>query len=79
MPAIRPNYLGDAEGYDLKMLIEGARISREIFAQAPFAAYRGEEIFPGRSAAKRCRSRNVRAPQGRDDLSPGRHLPHGPR
>ena len=49
--AIEPNYLGDRDGYDLKMLIEGARLSREIFAQAPFAPYRGEEIFPG-SAAK---------------------------
>ena len=49
-PAIQPNYLGDAEGHDLAMLIEGARISREIFAQAPFAPYRGEEIFPGPAA-----------------------------
>ena len=49
-PAIRPNYLGDAGGRDLAMLIEGARISREIFAQAPFAPYRGEEIFPGPAA-----------------------------
>ena len=45
--AIAPNYLSDAEGHDLRLLIEGARISREIFAQAPFAPYRGEEIFPG--------------------------------
>ncbi|MGH8171896.1 MAG: GMC family oxidoreductase [Rhodanobacteraceae bacterium] len=49
-PAIQPNYLGDAEGYDLKMLIEGAHISREIFAQKPFTAYRAEEIFPGAGA-----------------------------
>jgi len=48
--AISPNYLGDAEGYDLKLLIEGARISRRIFAEAPFAPYRGEEIFPGPEA-----------------------------
>jgi choline dehydrogenase-like flavoprotein len=46
-PAISPGYLGDAQGHDLEMLLEGARISREIFAQAPFAKYRGEEIFPG--------------------------------
>ncbi len=45
--AIRPNYLGDVEGHDLQLMLEGARLSREIFAQAPFAAYRGEEIFPG--------------------------------
>jgi len=49
-PAIQPNYLSDAEGYDLAMLIEGARLSREIFAQASFAPYRGEEIFPGAAA-----------------------------
>ena len=48
--AIRPNYLGDADGHDLKLLIEGARISRAIFAQAPFAPYRGAEIFPGPQA-----------------------------
>ena len=48
--SIQPNYLSDAEGYDLKMLVEGVRISREIFAAAPFAAYRGDEIFPGASA-----------------------------
>ncbi|HEY6893734.1 MAG TPA: choline dehydrogenase [Rhodanobacteraceae bacterium] len=48
--AIRANYLGDSDGQDLKLLIEGARISREILAQAPFAPYRGEEIFPGPDA-----------------------------
>jgi choline dehydrogenase-like flavoprotein len=46
-PAIRPGYLSDAEGRDLALLLEGARLSREIFAQAPFAPYRGGEIFPG--------------------------------
>jgi len=49
-PAIQPNYLGDADGYDLAMLIEGARLSREIFAQSAFAPYRGEEIIPGEAA-----------------------------
>ena len=47
-PAIQPDYLGDAEGHDLKMMVEGARVSRGILAQDAFAAYRGEEIFPGR-------------------------------
>jgi choline dehydrogenase len=50
-PAIRPNYLGDVDGYDLAMLIEATRISRAIFAAPPFDPYRGEEIFPGSSAA----------------------------
>ncbi len=46
-PAITANYLGDAEGFDLRMMIEGARLSREIFSQAPFNGFRGDEIFPG--------------------------------
>ncbi|HEX6832780.1 MAG TPA: choline dehydrogenase [Rudaea sp.] len=45
--AIHANYLSDREGYDLKMLIEGVRLSRDILAAAPFDAYRGDEIFPG--------------------------------
>jgi choline dehydrogenase len=49
--AIHANYLGDAEGYDLKMMIEAVRVSRSIFAQAPFDAYRGEEIYPGATAS----------------------------
>ncbi|MEO7324695.1 MAG: choline dehydrogenase [Dokdonella sp.] len=48
--SIQPNYLGDPEGHDLKMMVEGARASREILAQEPFAAFRGEEIFPGVAA-----------------------------
>lgn len=48
--AIRPNYLGDAEGDDLRSMLEGVRLSREILAQAPFAAYRGAEVFPGAEA-----------------------------
>jgi choline dehydrogenase-like flavoprotein len=49
-PAIRPNYLGDADGHDLAMLVDGAKLSREIFAQHAFDSYRGEEIFPGPAA-----------------------------
>ena len=45
--AIRANYLGDADGFDLKMMVEGARLSRQILARDAFAPYRGEEIFPG--------------------------------
>ena len=50
LAAIHANYLGDAEGHDLKMMVEGARIARAILEQAPFAPYRGEEIFPGADA-----------------------------
>lgn len=45
--AIHANYLSDAEGYDLKMMVEAARISHAIFAQTPFDKYRGTEIYPG--------------------------------
>ena len=46
-PAIHANYLGDADGHDLRLMIEGARVARGILAQAPFAPYRGDEVFPG--------------------------------
>ena len=48
--AIHANYLGDAQGHDLAVTVEAAKLAREIFAQAPFAAYRGAEIFPGETA-----------------------------
>jgi choline dehydrogenase len=44
---IHARYLSDADGFDLKMMLECARLSREILAQPAFAPYRGEEIFPG--------------------------------
>ena len=47
---IHANYLSDAENFDLKMMIEAAKLSRDLFAQAPFDAYRGSEIFPGAEA-----------------------------
>ena len=44
-PSIQPNYL--AEDYDRQVMIECARLSREIFAQPAFTPYAGEEVFPG--------------------------------
>ena len=41
------NYLGDAEGHDLQLLVEGVRLSRRVFAQTAFDAFRGTEVFPG--------------------------------
>jgi choline dehydrogenase len=41
------NYLSDAGGHDLRVLIEAARLAREILSQPAFAPFRGEEIFPG--------------------------------
>ena len=48
-PRIEANYLSDAEGFDLKMLVECAKLSREIFAQRAFDPYRGAPIFPTRT------------------------------
>jgi choline dehydrogenase len=44
---ISPNYLTHPN--DLALLLEGIRISREIFAAQPFARFAGGEIFPGES------------------------------
>jgi choline dehydrogenase len=46
---IEANYLSDLEGFDLKMMIECAKLSRELFAQKAFDAYRGAPIYPPRS------------------------------
>lgn len=48
-PRLYPNYLS-AEG-DLKVMLAGLKLSRDIFAQAPLKAYAGDELFPG--AARR--------------------------
>ena len=44
---IEAAYLSDAEGFDLKVMLEALRLSREILAQPAFAPFRGEEVFPG--------------------------------
>jgi choline dehydrogenase-like flavoprotein len=44
-PSIRPRYLSDPQ--DLALLVEGVKLSRRLFAAAPFDPYRGEEILPG--------------------------------
>ncbi|MDQ3038819.1 MAG: choline dehydrogenase [Pseudomonadota bacterium] len=47
-PQIQANYLSDDEGFDLKMMVECAKISRDIYAQAAFDPYRGAPIHPTR-------------------------------
>jgi choline dehydrogenase len=44
-PVIRPNYLSAPE--DVRVLREGVKILRSIFAQEAFDAYRGIELAPG--------------------------------
>ncbi|WP_372623329.1 GMC family oxidoreductase [Falsiroseomonas sp.] len=44
-PAIRPNYLSSLR--DRQVLRAGAKILRDVFAQAPFDGFRGAELSPG--------------------------------
>ena len=46
-PVIKPNYLSDPA--DLRVLREGVKALRRIFAQAAFDPYRGVELAPGPS------------------------------
>jgi choline dehydrogenase len=46
---IEANYLSDPEGFDLKMMLECVKLSRELFAQKAFDNYRGAPIYPSRS------------------------------
>ena len=50
-PRIRPGYLSDPR--DLAVLLEGIDLSRAIIRAAPFAPFRGEEIFPGEGVTTR--------------------------
>ena len=47
-PRIEANYLSDEGGFDLRMMVECAKVSRAIFAQRAFDPYRGAPIFPAR-------------------------------
>jgi len=47
-PRIEANYLSDAGGVDLRMMLECAKLSRIILAQPAFDAYRGAPILPER-------------------------------
>lgn len=47
---IVPNYLSDADGMDLRLMVEGVRVSRAILRTRAFEPYRGDEIFPGANA-----------------------------
>ncbi|GAB1596561.1 GMC family oxidoreductase [Lysobacter claricitrinus] len=45
-PRIAANYLSDPEGFDLRMMVECARLSRELLMQPAFDAYRGAPVLP---------------------------------
>ena len=45
---IQANYLSDAEGVDLMMMVEAARLSRDILRQPAFDRWRRDPIHPAR-------------------------------
>ncbi|WP_305805674.1 choline dehydrogenase [Stenotrophomonas sp. YIM B06876] len=45
---IQANYLGDAGRFDLQMMLECARLSRQILRQPAFDRWRGAPLFPAR-------------------------------
>ncbi|WP_051412579.1 choline dehydrogenase [Pseudoxanthomonas sp. J35] len=47
-PRIEANYLSDPGGFDLRMMAECAKLSRELLAQPAFDRYRGAPIHPAR-------------------------------
>ena len=46
-PRIAPGYLSDADGDDLRVLVEGIRLARRIFRQPALARYTDRELQPG--------------------------------
>ena len=47
-PRIFANYLSDADGLDMRMMVECARLSRDLLRQPAFAPYRGRPVIPDR-------------------------------
>ena len=45
-PRIEANYLGDPDGFDLRMMLECARLSQTLLAQKAFEPFRGAPIYP---------------------------------
>jgi choline dehydrogenase len=50
-PRLHAAYLSDPR--DMDVLLEGIRVSRQIIGSAPFAPFRGSEIFPGETVTTR--------------------------
>lgn len=47
-PLIQANYLSDPDGFDLQMMVEAARLSRDILRQPAFDRWRRDPIHPQR-------------------------------
>jgi choline dehydrogenase len=52
-PILDHNYLGDPDGDDARVLIDGVQLAREIASEPRLAALIGEESAPGRGVAPR--------------------------
>jgi choline dehydrogenase len=48
-PRIFANYLSDADGHDLRLMVEAVRICRNVLSQPALKPFRAGELFPGAS------------------------------
>ncbi len=77
---IRANYLSDAEGYDLKLLVEGVKLSREIFAAERIRRLSRRRDLPRRDRRiERRRHRRSSGAKAETVYYLGLCLPHGAR
>lgn len=58
-PLIDPNYLGEPS--DVRRMVHGLTVAREIAATAPFAPWRKEEVLPGPAVTDEAALRNYLA------------------
>ncbi len=49
-PLVDPRYLTDAEGHDIRVLLRGVELAREVARQEPLARFLREELLPGEAA-----------------------------
>ena len=74
-PRIRANYLTDPD--DMRIMLAGFRIARQIVATEPFRSLVIEQIRPGPEIDKRRADRRLCPEDRLDRLSSLRHLPDG--
>lgn len=46
-PKVDPRYFTDADGYDMRIAVEGIKLARKIVAQPAMQKFAGRELFPG--------------------------------
>ncbi len=75
-PAMQPNYLSTE--HDRHTAVAAVKAARAIAAAPAMRPYVMREVKPGAQARRRRRAARVLPRRRRHDLSPQRHLPHGP-